>query len=200
MRYKGVKLFVLFFGFLFIFGSTALATSIDQMWLSLKGYAGETIKNEIKLEGTEPGDRTGFWYTRYKEMEGDSDRMDISSWITIEPKDFTIKQKEVKKFTVTVKVPKDAKPGLYGATIEDSGREGRSGERRTYLVFKDAEGEGNVYSGLLIPTSVTVLAKPGFLGPAVDFIKQNMIIIVLSLVIVVLLVLVLLKKKSKLSG
>ena len=123
--------------------------------------------------------------------------MDITSWITIEPKEYTIKQEEAKIFTVTVKIPKDAKPGLWGATTEDAWQEGHSGERRTYIVFKDALGGGNVYSGLLIPISVKVLPNPNPFARAIDFVQQNLLVIALSIVIIVLLAVVFLKRRKR---
>ncbi|MDP1709387.1 MAG: hypothetical protein Q8L21_00675, partial [Candidatus Komeilibacteria bacterium] len=112
-----------------------------------------------------------------------------------EPKDFTIKQGEDKVFIVNVKIPEDAGPGLWGATSEDAGKEGRSGERRTYIVFKDALGGGNVYSGLLIPISVKVLPSPNLLAPIINFVKQNITTVALSIVIIILLARPLLRRK-----
>jgi len=188
-------------GFLFVAGHTALATSVSQMFITnLEGYPGKTIKQEITLEGTDSGERTGFWYTKYKKTEGDDNKMDITSWITIEPKDYTIKEKEIKVFTVAIKIPKDAEPGLWGATTEAAGLEGHSGERRSYIVFKDALGDGNVYSGLLIPISVKVLPNPNQFALLINFVKQNAVIIVLSAIILTLLAFMtvfFLKKKKK---
>ena len=198
MYSKGTKVVALFFGLLFISGSIALATSVDRMSLvNLDGYPGKTTKAEITLEGTDPEERSGFWYTNYKKTEGDDNKMDITSWITIEPKDFTIKQGEIKVFTVKVKIPKDAEPGLWGATSEEAGKEGHSGERRTYIVFKDAPADGNVYSGLLIPISVKVLPSSNPLAPVINFVAQNIITIALSIVIIVLLATLLLKRKKQ---
>ena len=185
-------------GILFVSaGSVALATAVDRMWLNLEGFPGKTIEQEITLEGTELEERSGFWYTHYKEVEGDDSRMDITPWITIEPKDYTIKQGEIKAFTVKVKIPKDAGQGLWGATSEEAGKEGHSGERRTYIVFKDAITGGNVYSGLLIPVSVKVLASPNPLAPVINFVKQNIMTIALSIVIIVLLVALLVKRRKQ---
>ena len=191
-------LLALLLGLLFIPVSSALATSIDRMSLTnLEGYPGKTIEQEITLEGTDPGERSGFWYTYYKEIEGDNDRMDITSWITIEPKDYTIKEGETKVFTVKVKIPGNAGPGLWGATSEEAAKEGHSGERRTYIIFKDAITGGNVYSGLLLPISVKVLKSPNPLAPALNFVKQNIVAIALSIVIIVLLAALLLKRRKQ---
>ena len=191
-------LFVFLVGVLFVSaGSTALATAVDRMWLNLEGFPGKTIEQEITLEGTDPEQRAGFWYTHYKEVEGDNNRMDITSWITIEPKDYTIKEGEIKAFTVKVKIPKDAGQGLWGATSEEAGKEGHSAERRTYIVFKDAITGGNVYSGLLIPISVKVLESPNPLAPALNFVKQNIMTIALIIVIIVLLAVILLKRRKE---
>ena len=199
MYCKSTILFGLLLGLLFIPGSAALATAVDRMWLNLEGFPGKTVSAEITLEGTDPEERAGFWYTHYKEVEGDDDRMDITSWITIEPKDYTIKQEEIKAFTVKVKIPGDARPGLRGATSEEAGKEGHSAERRTYIVFKDALAGGNVYSGLLIPISVKVLKSPNPLAPVINFVKQNIMTIALSIIIIVLLAMLLLKRRKQVS-
>ena len=96
MYCKSIALFALLLGLLFIPVSAALATSVDRTALcNLEGFPGETIEQEITLEGTGPEERSGFWHTYYKETEGDDDRMDITSWITFEPEDYTIKQGEI---------------------------------------------------------------------------------------------------------
>lgn len=198
MYCKNTILFILLLGLLLIPASAALATSVDRMsFCNLEGFPGKTIEAEITLEGDSPEERSGFWYTHYKETEGDDGRMDITSWIAIEPKDYTIKQGEIKVFTIKMKIPRDAKPGLWGATSEEAGREGHSGERRTYIVFKDVITGGNVYSGLLIPISVKVLVSPNPLAPVINFVKQNIMTIVLSIVIIVLLAMLLLKRRKK---
>ena len=192
-------LFAVLVGVLFAFaGSVALATSVDRMSVTnLEGYPGKTIEQEITLEGTDPGERSGFWYAHYKKIDGDNDRMDITSWITIEPKDYTIKQGESKVFIVKVKIPRNASPGLWGATSEEAAKEGHSGERRTYIVFKDALEGGNVYSGFLIPISVKVLESPNPLAPVLNFVKQNIMTIALIIVIIVLLAVILLKRRKE---
>lgn len=193
--YGGALSAVFLLGLLFVSSSVALATEVDRMSLTnLEGYAGKTVKAEITLKGTDP-ERSGFWYTHYKKTEGDNDRMDITSWITIEPKDYTIKQGETKIFTVWVKIPENAGLGLWGATSEDAAKEGNSGERRTYVVFKDSIAEGNVYSGLLIPISVKVLPSPNPFAPMINFVKQNIMVIALAFIIIVLLAMLLLKKR-----
>ena len=200
MYCKNTILFALLFGLLFIPVSSALATAVDRTALpNLEGYPGETISAEITLEGTDLEERVGFWYIYYKETEGDSERMDITSWITFEPKDYTIKQGEIKAFTVKVKIPENAKPGLWGATSEESWKEGHSAERRSYIIFKDALAGGNVYSGFLIPISVKVLESPNPLAPALNFVKQNIMTIALIIVIIVLLAVLLLKRKRQVS-
>lgn len=199
MYYKNTTLLLLLLGLLFIPISAVLATSVDRMWLNLEGFPGKTIEQEITLEGDSSQEKSGFWYTHYKKVDGDDDRMDITSWIAIEPKDYTIKQGETKVFTIKVKIPKDAKPGLCGATSEEAGKEGHSAERRTYIVFKDALAGGNVYSGLLLPVSVKVLKSPNPLVPVINFVKQNIMTIVLSIVIIVLLAMLLLKRRKQVS-
>jgi len=201
MDSKSTILVSFLLGSLFIFTSFALATSVDRMAIcNLEGYPGKTIEQEITLEGTDLEERSGFWYTYYKKVEGDNDKMDITSWITIEPKDYTIKQGETKVFSVKVKIPAKAKPGLWGATSEEAWKEGHSSESRTYVVFNDALTGGNVYSGLLIPVSVKVLASPNPLAPVINFIKQNIMTIALSVVIAVLLALLLKRRKRVSKG
>lgn len=199
--YKGAIFVAILLGSVLVFGYSALATSVSRMFLTnLEGYPGKTIKTELTLEGTDPEERTGFWYAHYKKTEGDNERMDITSWITIEPKDYTIKEKETKVFTIEVKIPKNTEPGLWGATTPEAGNVGHSDERRTYIVFKDALGGGNVYSGLLIPISVKVISNPNPFARVINFVEQNMAIIALSIVVLVLLLVVvflLLKKKKK---
>lgn len=196
--YKGAIFVAILLGSVFVFGYSALATSVSRMFLTnLEGYPGKTIKTELTLEGTEPGERSGYWYTHYKKIEGDTDKMDITSWITVEPKDYTIKEKEAKVFTIEVKIPKNTKPGLWGATTPEAGNVGHSDERRTYIVFKDALGGGNVYSGLLIPISVKVMPNPNPFARVISFAEQNIVVIVLSAVILTLLALLLLKKRKK---
>ena len=86
MYSKSTILFALLLGLLFIPASVALATAVDRTSLcNLEGFPGKTVDMEITLEGTGPEERAGFWYMHYKEVEGDDDRMDITSWITIEP-------------------------------------------------------------------------------------------------------------------
>lgn len=198
MYCKSTILFGLLLGMVFIPVFAALATSVDRMSLcNLEGFSGETIEVKITLEGTDPEGRSGFWEAYYKKAEGDNSRMDITSWITIEPKNYTIKQEETKVFTIKVNIPKDAESGLWGATSEEAGKEGHSGERKTYVIFKDAITGGNVYSGLIIPISVKVLKSPNPLVPIINFVKQNITIIVLSIVIILLLAMLLLKKRKQ---
>ncbi len=123
--------------------------------------------------------------------------MDITSWITVEPKEYTIIQGKSLVFTVRAKIPNTARPGLWGATSEEAGQSGHSGERRTYLIFKDTITGGNVYSGLLIPVSVKVLGQSSPLAPAVDFIKQNIIVIVLGVIVIILLAVLLTRTRAR---
>lgn len=195
MYSKGTIFVVCLLGLLFIPASFVLATAVDRMWLNLEGEPGQTVEQEITLEGSESEERSGWWYTYYKETEGDDEKMDITPWVTFEPKDYTIKQGETKVFTVKVKIPKNAKPGLYGATSEEMGKEGRSAERRSYIVFKDALGGGNVYSGLLLPISVKVLPSKNPLAPTFNFVMQNILVIALIAVITVMAILLLKRRK-----
>jgi len=193
-----IKLLVvaLLLGLLFIPASAVWATSVDRLSLcNLEGYPGDAVEAEITLEGTDPQERAGYWYTHYKEVEGDDDRMDITSWIAIEPEGYTIRGGETKVFTIKVKIPGDAGPGLWGATSEEAGKAGHSDERRTYIIFKDAITGGNVYSGLLIPVSVKVVGKPSPLAPFVKIVKANMIVTALAVVIIILLAVLLPRRR-----
>ncbi len=197
-------------GWLVVQPSAALATAVDRMALpNLEGRPGETIDAQITLEGTSPEERSGYWYTHYKEVEGDDERMDITSWLTIEPEEYVITQGESIVFTVRVKIPGDAEPGLWGATSEEAWQAGHSAERRTYLIFKDTPTGGNVYSGLLIPVSVVVLGEtsppvpPGETSqpaPAVNFITDNIIVIVLAVIIIILLAVILTRMRARKTG
>jgi hypothetical protein len=131
-----------------------------------EGYAGDLIEIPITLASTSESTRIGHWRTYYKAVEGDDEKMDITSWIKIIPTEYTLEPREVERFTVRITIPEDAKPGLYGATSEYAGMDGHSGERRTYIIFEDADsaavlgGGSAVYSGLLIPVSVKIIDKP----------------------------------------
>jgi fumarate reductase subunit D len=142
-------------------------------------------------------------------VEGDGERMDITPWITIEPEEYTIRQGENIVFTVRVKIPADATPGVWGATSKEAGQSGHSAERRTYLIFKDTVSGGNVYTGLLIPISVVVLGEaspaasveqPSPQSPALNFIKDNIIAVVLGVIIVILLAVLLGRIRAKKTG
>lgn len=200
MYCRSTTLFILLFALLLIPISIALATEVSRTSLcDIKGYPGETIDTEITLGGIGLEERSGFWYTHYKEVGGDDDKTDITPWITIEPKNYIIKEGESKVFLVKIKIPKDAGPGLWGATSMEAGTEGHSAERRTYIVFKDTITGGNVYSGLLLPVAINVLPSPDPLVPIINFIKKNIITIALSIVIIILLIKPLLKRKKRVS-
>lgn len=178
------------------------ATAVDQLSIcNNEGYAGDVIDIPITLASTS-GERMGHWCTYYKQVEGDDEKADITSWITIIPANYTLKAGEVKEFTVRITIPGNAKPGLYGATSESADMEGHSGERRTYIMFEDADasvvaaGGSAVYSGLLIPVSVKVLAEQNPLIPIIRGIEENIISILLLAIVIVLLA-VLLRRKRK---
>ncbi|KKT26160.1 MAG: hypothetical protein UW12_C0040G0001, partial [Parcubacteria group bacterium GW2011_GWF1_43_9] len=58
--YRSTSLVALLLGLLFIPGFSALATSVDRMAITnLEGFPGKTIEQEITLEGTDPGERSG---------------------------------------------------------------------------------------------------------------------------------------------
>jgi hypothetical protein len=179
------------------------ATAVDQLSIcNNEGYPGNVIDIPITLQEGTSGERMGHWCTHYKRVEGDDDKADITSWITIIPANYTLKAGEVKEFTVRITIPGDAKPGLYGATSESADMEGHSGERRTYVMFEDADasvaaaGGSAVYSGMLIPVSVKVLAEQNPLIPIIRMIEENIISILLLAIVIVLLA-VLLRRKRK---
>jgi hypothetical protein len=198
-----------------------MATAVDRLLLcDLEGRPGETIEAQITLQGTDAQERSGSWSTYYNKVEGDDERMDITSWITIEPEEYTIKQGESLFFTVSVKIPADAAPGVWGATTEEACQSGHSAERRTYIIFKDAVSGGNVYSGMLIPVLVAVLGEEsppeeetsppqeetgplvppeqsGSPASALDFFKDNIIVVVLGVIIVILLVVLLTRRRAR---
>ena len=207
---------------LFLAAPTAtLATSVDRLSLcNLEGHPGETIRAQITLGGTDAGERTGFWQKHYKQMDGDDDRMDITSWITIEPEEYSIAQGQSITFIVKVKIPDSASPGLWGATSEDAGQTGHSAERRTYLIFKDTPTGGNAYSGLLIPVSVRILgetstltqvvsptqtqvlptsttAQSGIKSSVLNSVKDNLIVIIVGAIIIILLLLILVRMRAR---
>lgn len=178
------------------------ATAVDRLSITdYEGYAGDVIEIPITLESTSEAARMGHWRTHYKRVEGDDEKMDITSWIGVIPTEYTLNAGEVEEFTVRITIPKDAKPGLYGATAENAGMEGHSGDRRTYVIFEDADasvvaaGGSAVYSGLLLPVSVKVLAEENPLIPVIRGIEENIVTIALVAVVIVLLVLLLRRKK-----
>lgn len=184
------------------------ATMVDRAFFcNLEGHPGDTIEENILLTSTSSADRIGHWEVFYKEVEGDNEKMDITSWIKIEPKNYTLKPGESKSFTLIINISSNAEPGLYGATSEDANIVGHSGERRTYIRFKDADAEavkaggGAVaWTALRIPVSVKVLGKPVKPSPfegIAETIKSNIIPIALFAIIIVLLVIVLRLKYGK---
>lgn len=203
-------LILLLAGLVLALPSPALATSVDRLSLcNLEGHPGETIQAQITLQGTEAEERSGYWQTYYKQVEGDDARMDITSWVTIEPEEYTIAQGQSITFTVRVKIPGEAEPGLWGATSEEAGQPGQSALRRTYLIFKDTPTGGNVYSGLLIPVSVKVLGEaspllppeqPSKLAPILSYIQDNIIVVALGVIIIILLIWLLARTTARRTG
>jgi hypothetical protein len=178
---------------------TASATIVDRaIFCNLQAYPGDTIIENITLYG-DSAERIGSWRVFYKQSEGDSEKMDITSWIEVKPNEYTIKNGEAKHFQLIIKVPSDASPGLYGATSEDAGIPGHVEQRRTYIEFKDGDAEaakaGGVatMTGIRIPVSVNVLGTPVKPSPfegIADAIKSNIITIALFVVIIALLVII----------
>jgi len=205
MRPKMNKVVILVIFIAFVCVPCASATSVDRLYMcNLEGHAGDTIAETITLEGTTSSARAGHWYTFYKDIEGDNEaRMNITSWMTITPRNYTLVTGETKAFTVAIEIPKDAVPALYGATSESANAKGHSNERRTYIIFEDmdasvAEAGGHgLASGLMIPVSVKVLGKPNPLTPIIELIQANIVMIMLLAIIVILLVVLLRRQGGK---
>ena len=185
------------------------ATAVDVARLyDLEGLPGDTINIEIKLKGTQASERVGYWDTIYTNFSGDEEsKMNITSWITIEPKNYTLKQNETKEFTITITIPKNAEPGLYGVNSTDAKIPGHWYQRRTWIQFKDTDASTSlsaggvaVYTGFKIPVSVKVLGKPNPLAPIIKGIKANITVIILLAVILILLVVLLRRKGGKEQG
>ena len=183
---------------------TSFATSVDRVNIcNVEGYPGDVIEIPISLESTSSSERMGHWEVFYKKVEGDDERiMNITSWIEIEPTDYTLKPGESKDFIIRIRIPKNAEPGLYGATSPGAAVLGHYDERRTYTRFKDADasaveaGGQGVWSALRIPVSVNVLGKPSPLAPIIKGIKANITVIILLAVVIILLVLLLRRKRG----
>lgn len=183
----------------------ASATTVDRaIFCNLDAYPGDTIIENITLYGDLP-ERAGSWRVFYKQREGDSEKMDITSWIEVTPKEYRVKNGEAKHFQLIIKVPPDVSPGLWGATSEDAGISGHAAQRRTYIEFLDGDAEaakaGGVatMTGIRIPVSVNVLGTPEKPSPfegIADAIESNIIIIALFAVIVVLLTMLLRRRKG----
>lgn len=187
----------------------ASATSVSRLFMcNIEGHPGDLITETITLDSTSPSERIGHWYTHYKRMEGDDEKMEITSWITISPINYTLKSNESKTFAVTIKIPKDAESGLYGANSTDANMKGHSHQRRTYLVFEDTDvsvteaGGQAVYSGLMIPLSVQVLGKPSppsAPNPLITAIKENTTPILLAVILILMgiVAVIMLKRRKK---
>jgi hypothetical protein len=196
---KLIQSWLFLFGFLLLSQpSIALATSVDPVSIcDLEGYPGDTIITHCTITGDETETRTGYWDNNYKKVEGDSSMMDITSWITIEPKQYIISHGEIKSFNIIVKIPEKAGAGLWGATSKDAGLNGQSSSRRTYIIFRDTLEGGNVYSGMLIPVSVKVLGTPNPFTPILTLISQNLVVTIMAAVIVFLAIMLFIKMRPK---
>lgn len=183
----------------------ASATTAERViFCNLNAYPGDTITENMTLYGDLP-DRTGSWRVFYKQIEGDSEEMNITSWIEVKPKDYTLKTGEAKYFQLIINVPSDAAPGLWGAISEDAAIQGHVDQRRTYIEFTDGDADaakaGGVATrtGIRIPVSVNVLGTPEKPSPFegfTDMLKSNILSIAMLAVIVVLLVILLRRRKE----
>jgi hypothetical protein len=169
------------------------ATSVDKLSIhGIKGHAGDVIDIPITLKSTSDSERIGQLHTFYKEVEGDDEKMDIRSWITLTPANYTLKPEESKCFTISIRIPTNALPGAYGATSPDAHLEGHSDERRTYIVFEDAEtsamgtsGSG-VKSGMLIPISVEVVKDASLFGAVKEAITSDAAVVMIGALCILL--------------
>ena len=200
MRQIPIALTILVLIFVVTIASVA-ATAVNRLSIcNNEGYTGDVLTIPVTLECTS-GERIGHWRTFYKKVEGDSAKANITNWIEVIPEDYTLKAGEEKEFSVRITIPKDAKPGLYGATSEDAGMEWHSGERRTYILFEDASaaagaGDSTVYTGLMIPVSVNVLAVQNPFTLITRELKENKHLVALMAIAFILIV-VLLRRKDK---
>ena len=199
MRQIPIALTILVLIFVVTIASVA-ATAVNRLSLcNNEGYAGDVLAIPVTLEGTSV-ERIGHWRTFYKMVEGDSATADITNWLELNPENYTLKAGEEKAFSVRISIPKDAKPGLYGATSEEAGMEGHSGERRTYILFEDASaaagaGDSTVYTGLMIPVSVNVLAVQNPFTLITRGLKENKHLVALVSIAVILVVVLLRRKR-----
>lgn len=182
------------------------ATSVDKLFIcDVEGYAGDVIDIPITLRSTSDSERAGYWSIFCKKVEGESDdkKMDITDWITITPPNYILKSGEVKSFTITISIPADVSPGLYGATSPDADMEGHSDERRTYIVFEDADtsatdaGASAVKSGMLIPVSVKVLEEESLFDAVNETAERNTILALVGTVIILISAFVLIVRRKK---
>ncbi len=181
-----------------VYPVNSFGTSIDRISIcNLEGYPGDLLHEKITLTGTDAGLRNGCWENYYKQVEGDDERMNISSWITVEPREFSLMLDERRIFTIKVQIPADAFPGIWGAKSPDAGLSGHAGERRTYILFKDTQEDGNLYSGMLIPISVRVLGEASPFSSVFRFLNQNALTVFLVIIIIALFIVLLTMTKGQ---
>lgn len=209
-RYYATTLILILAIVALVFTPVVYATAVSKVTLyGFSGYPGDVIEIPIELTGDLP-ERTGYWEAFYTKFEGDEEeKMDITSWITIEPKNYTLKLNETKEFMITITIPKDAEPGLHGVNSTDAPTPGHWYQRRTWIRFKDTDaslvvGAGGVaaWTGFRIPVSVQVLEKPsapGALGPIITAIKENTTPILLAVILILIgiVVVIMLKRRKK---
>ncbi len=162
-----------------------------------KGYPGDTINFTVKLMGDRPTTRSGYWCTLYTPFEEDSETMNISSWITIDPIKYELDEGEAKVFNVTIRIPKDAKPGLYGINSSDAPSPGHWYQRRTWICFRDADISAinatgvAAWTGFRIPVSVEVMGKEPFISAEDigELITINLSYILFGIIIILIILL-----------
>ena len=183
-----------------LFPLQAAGTSSDRSSLcNLEGNPGDLLQEKITLSGTEAALRKGVWEIYYKPGEADNERMDISSWLSVEPRDFTLAQDEKQVFTLKVQIPGRAYAGIWGAATAEAGLSGHAAERRTYVLFRDTQDEGNLYTGMMIPVSVRVMGTASPFAAFFRFISENAMVFFLVVVIMALLIVMLVMFKSRRS-
>lgn len=156
-----------------------------------RGEPGEILTFSVQLTG-DKDTRYGYWYALYTPFKGDSEEMNITSWIKIEPKEYTLSEGESEVFTITIEIPEDAKPGLYGVNSTDAPIPGHWYQRRTWVCFRDADVSAKdtpgvaAWTGFRIPISVEVVGEEPLITSDMvsEFFASNTTLILLAIIVV----------------
>jgi len=183
----------------------ASATQTDTITAyGCRGEPGDTITFEVRLTGDKET-RYGYWYTLYTPFDGDSEEMNITSWIEIEPNEYTLDEGETEVFTVTIEIPEDAKPGLYGVNSTDAPTPGHWYQRRTWVCFRDADvsvidSPGvAAWTGFRIPISVIVVGEEPLISVDMigEFLTGNMTYILLAVIVILIFILIRTRRREE---